>query len=530
MNTPKSGLDTGPRTTLIQRVTYDLAAGIIARSDFPKKDHIPETMPKPFTNFGHQSLIEHTLLQSIIWSTVWQIQTVLKPWKKYHNLFVGLNIGVSAAIIIAGFATENPIVVIGGFVLLFVVAILIAKRTRGYRKKAAEAKARELQSLLSGTWQQTVDEEFLQRMSQRHDYFGNGALDGERVPILTVISGESPFPGYGRLQAEKTFVCRPKNNPNHSLPDSQQLAQTIFRNVTSELEKAKIGSMTSGQVVTVYGDSITIESQWLNADKAPILWLPNDDKLEAFLAHDNLASCRKYFAFQIIFPAYQTATTLFIRPFLAGNAAACHVAVCTIGPPVLDKQHVRRALLRHRMQKEDEVHPPVEAKQQSKGELTKSEARLSMIRAIRTLTKDGQPFFDPLVSLSSILKLDFREDDLKLDEQKEFQEEFDRIVAQSTLWPGIIGITNTNIRDTYSYTFVTDYYGKPEMLACVRTMYDQICRSVLDTFDDAGFDISEYRDKEGHYSISADKIDNLIVGERIHIEKKKEESPLPAQN
>ena len=56
-------------------------------------------------------------------------------------------------------------------------------------------------------------------------------------------------------------------------------------------------------------------------------------------------------------------------------------------------------------------------------------------------------------------------------------------------------------------------------MASVRNLYDQVSRAVLDTLDTLGFDITDYRDSEGKYSINADKIDQLVVGEKIHIEK-----------
>ncbi|MBP8047973.1 MAG: hypothetical protein KAY64_04450, partial [Anaerolineales bacterium] len=51
----------------------------------------------------------------------------------------------------------------------------------------------------------------------------------------------------------------------------------------------------------------------------------------------------------------------------------------------------------------------------------------------------------------------------------------------------------------------------------IKTLYQQISRTILDTFDSMGFDITDYRDREGKYSINAEKIDRLIIGEEIKI-------------
>lgn len=513
--TTKSGTN-----MLTRRVTTNLAAGIITNADFPTADHVPDTIPMPFTNFGHQALIDHELLQTILWTTINRMQSVLKPWKKLHAGLVATNCIVSL-VLFGALATRVDglwVGIISSIASLILGTVLINRRTERFRKSLAKTKASELQKLLSDTWEPDEKEHFIQTIRKRTQYFGSGELGGDCVPVLTIVDDGNPFPGFGRLQAENTFTCRPKDDVREPLPSIDKIAEVLFQNVRKTVEASSITEVASGNVITVYGDSVTIGSKWLGPDKSPQLWIPRD-QLESFLAVPDDASSRQYFAIQAVFPTHTTAATVFFRPFLSGNAASCHLAVSTIGPPILNELHVRKVLLRYNLEMQEKDQPRTPS-------LTAdtSNDRLTAIRTIRTLTRDTGAFINGAMNMSALLKLNIEDNELSGIHKSEFDREFKQIVQQSTMWPASVGITNVNVRDRNSYTFVKDFYGKPEMLACVRTMYDQISRIILDSLDDLGFSISDYRDKEGHYSINADKIDSLVVGEKIYIEKKIEKA------
>jgi hypothetical protein len=89
-------------------------------------------------------------------------------------------------------------------------------------------------------------------------------------------------------------------------------------------------------------------------------------------------------------------------------------------------------------------------------------------------------------------------------------------MAVTTTWPGRLTPLG-NWREDYSLTFTNDFFGSTEALASIKTLYQQISSTILDTFDSMGFDITDYRDREGKYSINAEKIDRLIIGEEIKI-------------
>ncbi|UCE04418.1 MAG: hypothetical protein JSW07_12375 [bacterium] len=95
--------------------------------------------------------------------------------------------------------------------------------------------------------------------------------------------------------------------------------------------------------------------------------------------------------------------------------------------------------------------------------------------------------------------------------------------TKSILWPGLY-TTLPNWRESQSSTFTTDFFRKTEGIYSVKHIYDQISRAIIDGLDNLNFDVSEYRNQEGKYMINADKIDKLIVGERIYIDKSKKRS------
>jgi hypothetical protein len=510
---------------LTQRVTFQLAAGIVGNADFPSENLLPDSIPQPFTNFGHQPLIDHTLLRKILWSTIRKMQMALKPWKNIHYVLLWLNVAVSVGVAVAIASRSAELIwpgVIAGFAVLGTLGSLIGRRTKKYRKEIAEIKAQCLERLLSFKWD---DEASTGDLPNREKHFGTGNLDSKDIPVLTVIRAEDPFPGFGRLQADMTFVCRPAKNREIA---RHMVNETITANARRTVEESSVGAISSGRVMVVNGESVGIQSKWLDREKTPILWIPAL-KGDEYVAGCEETSCREYFAIQAIFPQHLTALTFFVRTFMAGNAASCHLALSTIGPPIFDLVHLRRVLLSHKICKEEDNAGTRPNTQVPVLKSTKKQTRWNALTYLKSATRGSITFLSPLLDLSTILEMAPDGDELSEKEAQDFKGEFNKIIEQSTQWPGCIGFSNINFRDHYSYTFPSDFFAKPEMLACVRTMYDQVSRSIIDSLEELGYDVSAYKDKEGNYSIRADKIDNIVLGEKIYMEKvEKKDSAKPA--
>jgi hypothetical protein len=96
----------------------------------------------------------------------------------------------------------------------------------------------------------------------------------------------------------------------------------------------------------------------------------------------------------------------------------------------------------------------------------------------------------------------------------------ERIAKNSLFWSGV-HTQLVNFREVYSMTFTTDFFGNTESRAVVKTLYDRICRSALCRLKEIGFDISDYQDESGRFSINADSIEQLVVGEQVYMERKR---------
>lgn len=70
-------------------------------------------------------------------------------------------------------------------------------------------------------------------------------------------------------------------------------------------------------------------------------------------------------------------------------------------------------------------------------------------------------------------------------------------------------------RETHSRELTDDYFGATESRAYLRALYERLVSASLDALKMHNFDISEYRDKDGRLQIHAEKIDNLMIGEKM---------------
>ncbi|NJN97734.1 MAG: hypothetical protein HC875_28475 [Anaerolineales bacterium] len=500
----------------------------------PRKRICQGPIPPPFNNFGHQLLLDYKLLVDIVWQIVADIQLTLEKVPKSNSTAIALGIvaTIVTAILILSVEPEAFWLALGaGFVgYLTGNSVDQYSRQKQLRKEVAYIRAQALEKLISGNWRLEYKPETEKNKELDH-LVGNGTLEGDKNPVLIVLNEQHPFPGYGRLQAESLFVCRPQKNNSESISTSTtigQIREAISEKIVETVSRYETKEVSFGNVIVIHGNSIAIDSPWLDQNKVPPLWL-NKDKFEDVESIDKKASVRTYFATQVMFPQYMTTATFFIRAFMAGNAASCQIAVTTLGPLVFGIDYFNKRLLRSRMEMDGTIEK-VTKKLTTKKLTTKdttSSASLEQLRLVGLIGQAGDDF------QSHVYEFDIKRLNISEKETEDYSKEFKEAIKESIRWPGFL-LARQNLRELNSLTFTDDFFGKSEAIASVKTLYDQIARTLLDTLDTLGFDISAYRDKEGNYSINADKIDQLVLGERIQIthlkevEKTEAEQPTPA--
>jgi len=510
------------RQELTELITYYIAAAIISDRQFPRKGFLPTPLAAPMHSLGHYVMLDYGLLLRIIWQVIDQIKD--STGKIYRGIpSKSWVIGVVTAVIVfillsimetgAGFAFFLALLGGAGGVFLSVNNA----RNKLLLKEVATIRADAIRKLVAGEWSLAsngkMSEKIENELSSKE--VGDGSLDGGKIPVLVITDDKHPFPGYGHLQAENVFICRPKKAA--SLDSSfDETFETVENNIVSAVSKFPVGDLSCGDILVLHGNSLPMDSPWLKKNKAPKLWLERD-RLESFSAIDERVSIRRYFAVQTLFSNYNTLATFFIRPFMAGNSLCCQIAFRTMGPIRYGADYFQQRLLRY--EEEDKngyaIKPVVRPNQ--KKEVSDS-ARL--IQDIRRLAKSDVEFQSHLINYQEIKKLD----PLDKEADEEYKKEFKEMVKKSTVWLGGLVLT-PNWRETYSMTFTDDFFGKTEALSSVRTLYDQLGRTILDTFESLGFDISDYRDAEGNYSIHAEKIEQLVVGENIQMAERKGDKP-----
>ncbi len=205
---------------------------------------------------------------------------------------------------------------------------------------------------------------------------------------------------------------------------------------------------------------------------------------------------------------FDTPATFFIRIYNAGNAASFQIAISTLGPIEGDFSYVMKRL----------------AKYQSESSYQSSETG-TIQDAFKT------PIFDLLhLKSSNVNELPFKVqfDREKIKELKVYDSDsfkghnyvsmYNEIVGSSAYWMGYKRYPN-NLREINSLTFPSDFFGKPEAISTVSSLYEDISKCVLNSFEQLGYDISKYKNKDGMYSINADKIEQIVIGEKIEFKE-----------
>lgn len=469
------------RDQISSLTTRYLAATLIAAPNFPRRSQMPKPLPPPFASFGHQVLFDYQKLVAIVWQVAMEIRARTQESRTRSRIWCMsialtlLSAGVTTALVVDGPAT------IGIVLLAVMMATLLAlavteNNKQDLKRQIAAIRADALEKLIRDELAVNDD------MPETHGTFvGNGALGTDQVPIVTVMHESDPFSGYGRLQAENLFVCRPKEDE----PDRRSIAELnecVKERIIAKVSELGLPETTFGDVVVLHGVTLTMDSPWLEVDKVPRLWLERARVPEVHEI-DPSASARVHFATQIILPQHMTAATFFVRLFTR--------------------------LLKH------EMETNAESKSGPERATSKPAAREAMdyLQAVGRVNKSG-PRFQRHVDIRSIMEVNADEE---LHRGPDYAFKFSQVVSQSVMWPGSYLRRSINFREANSLTLPADFFGQPESIAAVRTVYDQLARVILDTLDENGFDISDYRNSEGQYAIRADKIEQLVVGERIHM-------------
>ncbi|HEX3765514.1 MAG TPA: hypothetical protein VHW23_42755 [Kofleriaceae bacterium] len=240
------------------------------------------------------------------------------------------------------------------------------------------------------------------------------------------------------------------------------------------------------------------------------LWLPREALSEVHQL-DPRAAARVFHASQILISCHATLTTFFVRVFPAGRSITFHVAVATLGPPMTGIATIANRMVKHHIEvlrrtKDRTVETPPPAR---------TAAQLDEMAELNTVdfANHAQPSFQAALDLGEIVKLDPVEE-IGRDPAGPCEYASARISSESAMWPGRI-TTRDALREAGSYDLTPSFFGRPEALSLIRTVYDQATRAALETADDAGYDISDYRDRDGRFTIHADQIGQVVVGDHV---------------
>ena len=510
---------------LTQTITYHIAASIISNSEFPKKDSLPTLSPSPFNSLGHYVSLDYRLLIQIIWQVVNEIKDtgakVYKKWPSTKNFVISGVVGLVLFFILRNNSS-------GWFWALVIAGIWLFFSTRNSRltqfyTDVSKIRAEAIRKLIAGEWTSALDSVTSTQIEEglNAQEIGDGVLGSDQIPILVIKNNNNPLPGYGRLQTENQFICRPKASDTANEHHVEADFKTIQDNIVDAVANFVGGEMTYGDVLVIHGDTLRMDSPWLNKNKAPKLWA-DQDMLNNFASIDGRVSIRRYFAVQLFFKDYSTVATFFVRPFMAGNSLCCRISISTIGPLYTGIDYFQKRLRDYEEEEKKgygkkpkiskEEKKKAKAKQKKKNKIVSTATRL--LQSART--EKATQFQSRSINYREIKELVFQDKEA----DKDYKEEFEELVKKNRFWLGD-QFTNTNLRDTYSLTFTNDFFGRTESIASLSTLYDQISRSILDTIDSLGYDITNYRDSEGNYSINADKIEQLVIGEKIQVADKK---------
>lgn len=494
------------REMMERKATNYFAANTLSKFNFPNKDSMPRFFPTPFNNFGHYFLFDYERYLRILWDTVELFKSHISFTSRYLPWMV-----LGGSLILTIFFPGG---IFFSIIAFFITKVIIRNNLR---KKFADIRADLIRKLLDDSWYPSMSNNIPQRLHHNFAHIGAGDIENSNKPVAIIFNDQHPFPGFGKLQFDYTILCRPEDKEKIPSIPEKELFEQVVNDIKEDLKKLELKNFNTGHLISIHSDSLSMESKWLDHEKIPRLYFHSNDPYE-YDKIDPDASARIFFAVQILFPKYMTAATFFVRVYKAENSAACQISVATLGPPLWKKDFFQKRLAKHRAEKKGislqktlmliaKAFIPIPGKSITNMQLFKE------LRKQRELG-DDRAFFSQNPKLRNIIKLDLLSSKTYLD--SDYIKERQEIIDESIAWPGQFYYP-LNWRERNSLTFPADFFGRPEAIDSVRTLNDQISRSVLDSFEKAEYDVSDYKDKDGNYSIHADKIEQLVVGKKIEI-------------
>lgn len=224
-------------------------------------------------------------------------------------------------------------------------------------------------------------------------------------------------------------------------------------------------------------------------------------------------SAQTYYGVQVLRPQYLTLVSIFVRPFLASTSAAFETVVMSLGPPLSDERDIRSALQVHDRNAQRSRNPAALSSASGGATSTTNTGHTAFIEAAREILMKARESFLMRSDYSLLRNFHWNDDGALLNEKKAA----DALQADVDDWIGRF-FGEVNWREANSRVTTQDLFGAADCRATVRALYDHVARHMLTALEARGFDIAQYKDSTGRWSINVDKIDQMIVGEKISVE------------
>ena len=485
-------------------ITCRAAAAEIAKPEFPDIE-LPRVAPLPYCNLGHLVLFDYDLFARAVWGTVFDLKAHVVSWRTTageRDARATIAAIITFFIIVAAAAcTLSGGVLAAGLIIgtLVAVGVKAGMQFQGnigaFNESARKIRTAAIEKLLEGNTEGMTEHA---ELKSRWIEWGTGSLGGSAAPVLTA-SDQRPFPGFGRVQVDQLFVT-PEAADRAELSD-EEIRDIIHTKVLHAAMTAGFPNIIVGPVVVLHGASLRNNSPWLSGASGPLLWL-DINEINHVADRDPIASVRDYLAVQILFPDHETSATFFLRTFKAGNAASVEIHLTTLGPLESDDRHTLQRMMRLRTTTEADYNA---------FKVMRKTAYANLLRGLGLIIIGGEDWISEerisKVALDRLTPFD-------LNEATELRAEADNLNERLVGWPGNwAGISNW--REQHSKTLTSDYFGATECRAALRALYERVAAAALDALHEHGFDISKYRDRDGKWQVHADKIDSIVIGERI---------------
>ena len=287
------------RQNVTKHLTYHIAASIISECDFPLIESIPKPYAPPFNSLGHYVLFDYKLLVKIIWQVIGEIKS--SSYKVHISILQkSTAFGALTAIfvfLLIGWTTQFGILALSIGSLAFLTYISYGN-IKILPKNVADIRARAIAQLVAGNWTAKPDSNIDRKIENEFKLkeIGDGIIGGKKIPIIVITNSLHPFPGYGWLQAQNVFVCRPKEQTTSS-GSIHEIIEKVQENIHRKIAEFPLKEVYCVNLIAIHGDSLSIDSAWLNKDKSPHLWA-DMHTLKNLNSIDSRASARWYFVVQ----------------------------------------------------------------------------------------------------------------------------------------------------------------------------------------------------------------------------------------